>query len=143
MSLLDTDDYTAFGVIGGGIKTMMLYKVNPMVFPSRSRNAIWSLWYLTNKKHFGCKMDSEFLMIDTEKVVTQQSYFYPYELFAFYAYEIYKMLRDKATEMNVYIDPEYRYVLVDAFFNYIAHEHDSEINLLVSQIRNDGGYSYA
>lgn len=142
LSVLDTDEYTAYGVIGGGIKTMMLYKVNPKLFPSRSRNALWALWYLTDKKDFGCRMDSEFLMIDDKKFITQQNYFYPYELFAFYAYEIYKLLRDKATEMKAYIDPDYRYVIVDAFLNYVATEHESEINFLISQIKDDRGYSY-
>ncbi len=142
LGLLDTDDYTAYGVIGGGIKTHMLYKVYPALFPNRSRSAIWALWYLTNKETFGCKTDSEFLMIDVGKSITQQNYFYPYQLFAFYAFEIYKMLRDKATEYNVYIDTDYRYVIVDAFFEFIAMEHDKEISFMKSQIR-DGGMGYA
>ena len=142
MELLDTDDYTAYGVIGGGIKTHMLYKVHPALFPNRSRSAIWALWYLTNKETFGCQTDSEFLMIDLSKNIVQQNYFYPYQLFAFYAFEIYKMLRDKATEYNAYIDPDYRYVIVDAFLEFIAMEHDDEIAFLKSQIR-DGGMGYA
>lgn len=142
MGLLDTDDYTAYGVIGGGIKTHMLYKVHPAIFPNRSRSAIWALWYLTNKATFGCKTDSEFLMIDLSKNIVQQNYFYPYQLFAFYAFEIYKMLRDKATEYNAYIDPDYRYVIVDAFLEFIAMEHNDEIAFLKSQIR-DGGMGYA
>lgn len=142
MGLLDTDDYTAYGVIGGGIKTHMLYKVHPALFPNRSRSAIWALWYLTNKKTFGCQTDSEFLMIDLSKNIVQQNYFYPYQLFAFYAFEIYKMLRDKATEYNAYIDPDYRYVIVDAFLEFIAMEHDDEITFLKSQIK-DGGMGYA
>lgn len=142
MGLLDTDDYTAYGVIGGGIKTHMLYKVHPALFPNRSRSAIWALWYLTNKETFGCQTDSEFLMIDLSKNIVQQNYFYPYQLFAFYAFEIYKMLRDKATEYNAYIDPDYRYVIVDAFLEFIAMEHDDEIAFLKSQIR-DGGMGYA
>lgn len=142
LGLLDTDDYTAYGVIGGGIKTHMLYKVHPSLFPNRSRSAIWALWYLTNKKTFGCHTDSEFLMIDLSKNIVQQNYFYPYQLFAFYAFEIYKMLRDKATEYDAYIDPDYRYVIVDAFLEFIAMEHDDEIAFLKSQIR-DGGMGYA
>ena len=135
MGLLDTDEYTAYGVIGGGIKTHMLYKVHPAIFPNRSRSAIWALWYLTGKETFGCRTDSEFLMIDRDKTITQQNYFYPYELFAYYAFEIYKMLRDKAAEYNVYIDTEYRYVIVDAFLEYIATKHESEISFLKAQIR--------
>ena len=142
LSLLDTDEYTAYGVIGGGIKTHMLYKVYPAIFPNRSRSALWALWYLTDKETFGCKTDSEFLMIDVSKNIVQQNYFYPYQLFAFYAFEIYKMLRDKASEYNAYIDTDYRYVIVDAFLEFIAMEHDSEIAFMKSQIR-DGGMGYA
>lgn len=143
MGELDTDEYTAYGVIGGGIKTMMLYKVNPSVFSSRSRNALWALWYLTDKQNFGCATDSEFLMIDTKKYTTQQNYFYPYELFSYYAFEIYKLLKEKAEALDVYLDTDYRYVFVDAFFDYVAWEHDDEIALLKTQIRNDGGMGYA
>ena len=112
---------------------MMLYKVNPMMFPYRSRNALWALWFLTDKNPFGCKMDSEFLMIDTKNFTMQQNYYYPYELFAFYAFEIYKMLRDKADEMKAYIDPNYRYVIVESFLNYVAGEHGAEIDFYLSQ----------
>ncbi|MDD6214824.1 MAG: hypothetical protein PUB42_06555, partial [Firmicutes bacterium] len=142
MEDLDTEDYTVYGVIGGGIKSHMLYKLYPSVFPNRSRNAIWALWYLTNKANFGCSMDSEFIMIDVDKSIVQQNYFYPYELFAFYALAIYNLLNDKAKKMDVYIDPAYRYVVVDVFLNYVADEHSEEISLLKSQIR-DGGLGYA
>ena len=127
LELLDTEDYTVYGVIGGGIKTHMLYKVHPALFPNRSASAIWALWYLTNKEVFGCKTDSEFLMIDVNQSFTQQNYFYPYQLFAYYAFEIYKMLRDKAIEYGVRFDPAYRYVAVDSFLNYIADSHAAEI----------------
>jgi len=135
---LDGEDYTAYGVIGGGIKSHMLYKVWPEVFPSRSRAAIWALWYLTEKQTFGFRTDSEFLMIDTRKTITQQNYFYPYSLFGWYAFIIYKLLRDEATRLGAYIDPEYRYVIVDRFFDYISETHSDEISLFQRQIANEG-----
>ena len=119
---------------------MMLYKLNPMVFPSRSRNAVWALWFLSGKQDFGCRMSSEFLMIDVQKVITQQNYFYPYTLFAYYAFEVYKMLRDKAYDLGAYIDPAYRYVIVDAFFDYVASEHLAEIKLLSKQLSEEEYY---
>lgn len=139
---IDTEDYTVYGVIGGGIKSHMLYKVYPSAFPNRSRNALWALWYLSGKKTFGCEMDSEFLMIDVAKSITQQNYFYPYELFSFYAFHIYALLKEKAEELGVYIDPRYRYVAVNRFLDFIAKEHDDEISFLKSQIK-DGGFGYA
>ena len=143
LDLLDTDDYTAYGVIGGGIKTHMLYKNYPSLFPNRSRNAIWALWYLTDKRTFECEYDSEFLMIDPKKVITQQNYFYPYRLFAFYAYQICEMLKKRAEEMNVNFNSAYRYVITDAFLDYVAGEHMSEIELFAKQIREGRSNEYA
>lgn len=143
MEEFDSDECTAYGVIGGGIKTLMLHKVNPEMFSSRSRSALWALWYLSGKESFGCTTDSEFLMIDVNKIITQQNYFYPYELFHYYAFEIYKLLRDKADELDAYIDPAYRYVVVDRFFEFVASEHEEEISTLQAQIRDNEGAAYA
>ena len=120
----------------------MLYKVYPEVFPNRSRRAIWALWYLSDKKVIDCKYDSEFLMIDTQKTITQQNYFYPYEIFAFYAHRIFQMLKEKAKENNVFLDPKYRYIFVDVFMDFIAKQHDEDISFFKSQIK-DGGYGGA
>lgn len=143
MSDLDTEDYSVYGVIGGGIRSHMLYKVCPEVFSNRSRNALWAMWYLTDKEIFDCEYDSEFLMIDKKKdgYITQQNYFYPYELFSFYAFKVYLLLKQKAIENGVYLNPEYRYVIVDAFLSFIANQHNDEISLLKQNIKN-GGYGY-
>ena len=141
MGDLDTDGYMVYGVIGGGIKSHMIYKVFPAIFSNRSRNALWAMWYLSNQLRFECKQDSEFLMIDIEKSITQQNYFYPYELFSIYTFHIYLLLKQKAIENGVYIDPEYRYVIVDSFLSFVASQHDEEITLLKINIK-EGGYAY-
>lgn len=142
MDRMDSDDCTVYGVIGGGIKSHLVYKLYPGLFPNRSRAAVWALWYLSGKKTFGCNMDSEFLMIDVDKVTTQQNYNYPYQLFSYYAYELYKMLKAKAIELETDIPDEYRYVIVDAFFTFVASQHEDEIALFRSQIQ-DGEFDYA
>ena len=136
------DKYTAYGVIGGGIRSHILYKIHPECFPNRSQWALWALWHLCGKEDFGCEMNSEFLMIDVKSVTTQQNYCYPYDLFTFYMYKIFKLLDEKAKEMGVLIDPCYRYVIVDAFMNYVYDLHKEEIAVLCKQIPN-GGYGYA
>lgn len=140
-SELDTESCTVYGVIGGGIKSHMLYKFYPSVFPNRGRMAIWAMWYLTDKKAIDCKMDSEFLMIDTKSCVTQQNYFYPYELFAFYAHQIFQLLNTEAQKLKVPIDLKYRYVIVDSFLSFISESHISDINTLINQIK-DSDYGY-
>lgn len=98
------------------------YKNYPEVFSSRSRLAVWALWYLVGKEKFGCEMDSEFLMIDLKKNSTQQNYFYPYELFEFYALQIYLLIKEAAKLLGVEVSSKYRFVYVDAFLSFIALE---------------------
>jgi len=141
LSDLDGDNYTVYGVIGGGIKSHFLYKLNPSVFPNRNQESIWALWYLTDKKTFDCVQDSEFLMLDLNKNKTQQNYFYPYELFAFYAYHIYLLLKKEANKYDIQLDKDYRYVLVHTFLSFIANLHSEDIDLLKSSDSEDG-YGY-
>ena len=128
LTVLDTEEYTVHGVIGGGIKSTMLFKNYPDVFSSRSRLAVWALWYLVGKQKFGCKMDSEFLMIDLKQNSVQQNYFYPYELFEFYALQIYLLIKNAAKRLGVEVNSAYRFIYVDAFLSFIALDHIQEIN---------------
>lgn len=141
LSDLDTDDYTVYGVIGGGIKSHLLYKLNPEVLPNRGRDAIWALYYLTDKKTFDCRQDSEFLMIHAEKGTTQQNYFYPYELFSIYALHIFQLLNAEANRIGVELDINYRYVFVDAFLSFVAESHAAEIDFLKSS-SGEAEYAY-
>lgn len=138
---LDDENYLAFGVIGGGIKSHFIYKLYPEMYPNRSRESVWALWYLTDKKYFGCKQDSEFLMINKEKGNTQQNYFYPYGLFAFHALQIFNMLKQLYAANGITVPVEYRFVVVDSFLSFVARQHQNEIDIL-KQNSTDEIYEY-
>lgn len=138
---LDEKDYTAYGVIGGGIKSHFIYKLYPEMYPNRSQEAIWALWYLSNKKSFDCEEDSEFLMINTKESTTQQNYFYPYGLFAFYALNIFNNLKSLYASHGIGLDVKYRFVVVDNFLSFIARQNQDDINLL-KQKSADYHYDY-
>lgn len=133
---LDDEKYTAFGVIGGGIKSTFIYKLFPEMFPSRSREAVWALYYLSSKKRFGCKEDSQFLMINADEGTTQQNYFYPYGLFAFYALRIFNKLKELFAFQGISLPIEYRFVAVDGFLSFVSRSHQEEINLLKQNSQN-------
>ena len=80
-------------------------------------------------------------MLDLNKNKTQQNYFYPYELFAFYAYHIYLLLKKEANKYDIQLDKDYRYVLVHTFLSFIANLHSEDIDLLKSSDSEDG-YGY-
>ena len=133
---LDEEGYTAFGVIGGGIKSEFIFKLFPEMYPSRSREAVWALYYLSSKKKFGCKEDSQFLMINADEGTTQQNYFYHYGLFAFYALRIYYRLKELYAKHGISLPIEYRFVAVDNFLSFVARSHQDEINVLKQNSQN-------
>ena len=103
--LNDDETYTAYGVIGGGIRSHFLYSLYPHAFPNRSQNAVWSLYFLSGKQDFGLADASEFVMIDikSENMKTQQNYFYPYDLFAFYALKNLANAQGSLVQPNAFI----------------------------------------
>lgn len=141
MEILDEDECSLSGVIGVGIKSRILYKLYPSIFPNESQNSIWSLYFLSGQENFGCDYGSEFLMIDDEDSVTRQNYSYPYQLFAYYALELYNWLEREAMKINLPLDKSYRYVIVDAFLASVANMHEDDIKIFKQQIAN-GGYGY-
>jgi hypothetical protein len=127
-STFDEEDYIVYGVIGGGIKSTFIFKLFPEMYPSRSREAVWALYYLSSKKKFGCKEDSQFLMINADEGTTQQNYFYPYSLFAFYALRIFNKLKELYARHGISLPIEYRFAVVDSFLSFVARSHQDEIN---------------
>ncbi len=127
-----SEDYTVYGVIGGGIRSHFLYSLRPQAFSNRSQNAIWALYFLTEKNDFGFSDGSEFLMVDTneERPTAQQNYHYPYDLFAYYALCLQKMLKEACAKKGIALDNNKRYCYLDAFVDHIAARHQSEINCL-------------
>jgi len=139
-SELENDDYIVYGVIGGGIKSQFLYKLYPNIFPYRSREAVWALWFLTSKKSFNCRQDSEFLMINLRDNITQQNFFYPYDLFGFYAIKILSFIKTEIISIGANYNENYRFIILDSFLSFVAQKHNSEISVLKQKVKEDGHY---
>ena len=130
---LDTEPYTAFGVIGGGIRSEFLYQLFPSVFPNRSRRAIWALYFLVGHNKYGFTDESEFLMVERDGSGTQQNYYYPYDLFTYYAQYIMQSLEQVSADAGYPLLVSRRYVYLDALLDFIAREHESDISTLMPQ----------
>lgn len=125
------------GVIGGGIKSLVLYHLNPRIFPSRSGQAMYGLFFLTDKSHFGLRSKtSEFLMIDDNlegadvNIKMDHNYWYSYRLFTSYAMMMAKMLEKACKEHGISFDVDHRYVYVDAFFQHVCDRHGDEVKVM-------------
>ncbi|MEL1243991.1 hypothetical protein AAEO56_06935 [Flavobacterium sp. DGU11] len=137
LSALLEEQYVSYNVIGGGIKSNFLHTLFPNAFAYRSQNALWALWYLTGKNDFGFIDGSEFLMLDPSKGTTQQNYHYPYDLFCFYALQLYMLLKNACKYEGVLLQDKYRYIYLDTFLNSIADIEHLEIN----DLKKSGDYA--
>lgn len=130
VSELDTEPYSAYGSIGGGIRSHLLYNLYPEAFPNRSQNAIWAYYFLTAQKEYGFEDCSEFLMVKPDGSGTQQNYFYPYDLFSFYASKLVQLLKKSCAGLGYSFSTEYRYVYLNKFLDQIADIHRTDIDAL-------------
>ena len=129
-NLVNDDKYYVQGVIGGGIQSHFLWKLSPHIFPYRGRTAIWPLYYLVGQEPLDCKQASEFLWIDTQKNITKHNYYYPYDLFGFYALKLFQIIEERYKEYNISVQNDYRYVILNSFLTFVYEQHNNEIEEL-------------
>lgn len=125
---LNEGEYGCLGVIGYGIQSTLLYGVYARNFAHRSQDAVWSLYFLSGRKDFGLKDGSEFLMIHADQGTCEQNYFYPADLFGFYALRLYLMLKSACEEAGIALYDLYRYVYLSRFCDHVGDEHREHIN---------------
>ena len=133
----DEDSAAVPGVIGGGIKSLVLYHREPRVFPSRSGAAMYGLFFLTEKLSFGLRSKtSEFLMIDDHldgadvNIKMDHNYWYSYRLFTSYAMMVARLIEHACKERSLSFDVDYRHVYVDAFFQHVCDCHADEVKVM-------------
>jgi hypothetical protein len=125
------------GVIGGGIKTAVLHHMNARIFANRSSRALFGLYFMTAKQTFKLRSKtSEFLMIDDKlngrdlNIREDHNYWYPYELFAFYALRLFRLLRGASRERGYELDSTFRFVYVQTFLDHVCDENGEDMKVL-------------
>ena len=125
---LNDEKYGCIGVIGYGIQSSLLYGLCSRNFAHRSQNAVWSLYFLSGRKDFGLADGSEFLMVRPDEGTCEQNYFYPAELFGFYALRLFLMLRSACESSGITLHNRYRYIYLSKFCDHVADTHREDIN---------------
>ena len=128
LDTLNTDEYQCTGVIGYGVQSSLLYGLYASQFAHRSQNAVWALYFLSGRKDFGLSDGSEFLMIQPDKGICEQNFFYPAELFGFYSLKVMLMLKAACRDAGVILRDHYRYVYLSCFCDHVAESHRDDIN---------------
>lgn len=135
---LDTDESMSMvNVVGMGIKSIILFHLDPERLPPRGRNGLYGLFFLSGKGHFGLpSKSSEFLMVNDVSpasdgsIIMDQNYWYPYSVFSLYALRIYRWIAEKSKTTGFAVDRGMRYVYVERFFNSVCDQHTDDLKTM-------------
>lgn len=133
----DDKTMSLVNVIGMGIKSIVLFHLDPERFPVRGRNALYGLYFLSDFQHFGLPSESsEFLMINDlspasdGSIVMDQNYWYPYGVFSLYALRVFRWIEERAKKVGFAVDRAMRYVYVERFFTSVCSQHTAELKTM-------------
>ena len=135
---LDNDEAMYMvNVIGMGIKSIVLYHLDPSRLPARGRNGLYSLYFLSGRDHFGLPSESsEFLMVNDiapasdGSIIMDQNYWYPYGLFSLYALRIFRWIDQHSSSAGLTLDRSVRYVYVERFFEGVCVQHTDDLKTM-------------
>ena len=93
---LDDDETMSIAnVVGMGIKSIVLFHLDPARLPPRGRYGLYGLYFLSKMQDFGLpSRSSEFLMVNDinpspdGSIVMDHNYWYPYGLFSLYSLRV-------------------------------------------------------
>lgn len=135
---LDTDEtMTLSSVIGMGIKSIVLFHLDPRIFPQRARTDLYGLYFLSGMQDFGlASKSSEFLMINDREpasngsLIMEHNFWYPYGLFSAYAIRIFRWLDEQVRALGGALDTKVRYVYVSHFLAAVCAEHAEHMKVM-------------
>lgn len=127
----DDEDLILRNVIGAGIKTTIIYNLNPQFFCKSVRRTLYGLYFLTENVHnIAPSRTSEFIMVDDNprnsargskfNFRMEHNYWYPYNLFMLYTNQIFITLNSLLNNIGVSLNDKYRFVYVNIFLEQIC-----------------------
>jgi len=146
--LNEDDDFNVPGVIGMGIKSSVLYFLNPQFFLCANKNTLYGFYFLSDCEHFRLPSGSnEFIMINDMKedsnrknnrnMLIDQNYWYPYDLFILYGLRAYRLLEQLCLKYKYKLSQEYRFVHLNNFMSYIWDMKIEAINTMTGGDQED------
>ena len=135
---LDDDETMVIAnVIGMGIKSMVLFHLDPERLPRRGQNGLYGLYFLSKMQDFGLPSgSSEFLMVNDinrtsdGSMVMDQNYWYPYGLFSLYSLRVYNWVETRCEEAGIALDSRQRFVYSERFFDAVCTQHRDDLRTM-------------
>jgi hypothetical protein len=127
------------GVIGMGIRSIVLHFLNARLFAQQNRAALYALYFLSERATFGLpSRTSPFLMIDDvnqrhgddRNFKMEYNYWYPYPIGTLFAIRVYREIEARCRELGEELDPTYRYLYVARFYDHVCAQHREEMKVM-------------
>ena len=133
--LSEVEDYSIPGVVGIGIKSIILYHLNSSYFMDCVRFTLYGYCFLTDNKSLGLPTQTnEFIIIDDTKkrgrnsdfnILIDHNYWYPFDLFMLYSLRSLRELRKLCSNHGYQFRDEYRFV----YLHHFLTEHICQLNI--------------
>ncbi|MCB9211523.1 MAG: hypothetical protein H6609_19335 [Ignavibacteriales bacterium] len=112
------------GVIGLGIRSELLHRMYPAVFPIMTRRSLWGMFFLTD--------ESEFVVDETwdGRSRTSHQWEYEYDRFCFYSNFLTNIMEVHLNKYKITIDPVMRYGYLNLMLVEYSRKHQKEADEL-------------
>jgi len=124
LEYLNQKDMTMHGVIGLGIRSELLHRLYPGIFPIMTRKTLWGMYFLTDQGEFVVDENRD------GKSRTSHQWNYQYDRFCFYSNFLMNIMEVYLGKHNIKIKPELRYGYINLMLFEYAEKHKDEINKL-------------
>ncbi len=123
--LLSQSETLLLNVIGKGIRSEILHKLDPTHFPLMTRRSIWGLYFFSNES-------SEFVVDQSQEGLfrTVHNWDYQYDHFTYYNHVIFLLMKEYFAKHKIKLKEELKYGYANLFLVDIYQDHSRDIDHL-------------
>lgn len=124
LDFLNDDEMLLVGVIGLGIRSELLHRMYPAVFPIMTRRSLWGMFFLTNQNEF---------IVDENyqgKSRTSHEWNYDYARFCFYTNFLTNIMETYLNKYKIKMDQSIRFGYLNLMLVAYSSKHQAEIDEL-------------
>lgn len=124
LDYLNGEDVLLTGVIGLGIRSELLHRMYPQVFPIMTRRSLWGMFFFTDAGEFVVDENRD------GKSRTSHQWNYEYPRFCFYSNFLTLLMEQHMNKYGIKLNNELRYGYLNLMLVEYAKKHKSEIDKL-------------
>ena len=124
LDFLNNEEMIMTGIIGLGVRSELLHRLHPGIFPIMTRRSLWGMFFLTNESEFVVDENRE------GRSRTSHRWTYEYDRFCFYNNFLMNIMEEYLLKHKIKIKPELRYGYINLLLVEFGKKHKDEISKL-------------